>query len=80
MKIALLRLVGAGLMIVALTGCNQHKSPAKSTAPTTSVTSGSTASTSTAAPSATCVIPQNNGGDHDADNNGGPDDGDGCDK
>ena len=23
-------------------------------------------------------IPQNNGGDHDADNNGGPSDGDGC--
>jgi hypothetical protein len=29
---------------------------------------------------ASCTIPQNNGGDHDADNNGGPDDGDGCDK
>lgn len=28
----------------------------------------------------TCTIPQNNGGDHDSDNNGGPDDGDGCDK
>lgn len=27
-----------------------------------------------------CVIPQNNGGDHDADNNGGPSDGDGCDR
>jgi hypothetical protein len=26
-----------------------------------------------------CTIPQNNGGDHDADNNGGPSDGDGCD-
>jgi len=32
------------------------------------------------APTPTCTIPQNNGGDHDADNNGGPDDGDGCDK
>jgi hypothetical protein len=31
-------------------------------------------------PTATCTIPQNNGGDHDADNNGGPDDGDGCDR
>jgi hypothetical protein len=29
---------------------------------------------------AACTIPQNNGGDHDADNNGGPDDGDGCDR
>lgn len=26
-----------------------------------------------------CTIPQNNGGDHDSDNNGGPNDGDGCD-
>jgi ABC-type glycerol-3-phosphate transport system substrate-binding protein len=26
-----------------------------------------------------CSIPQNNGGDHDADNNGAPSDGDGCD-
>jgi predicted lipoprotein with Yx(FWY)xxD motif len=42
------------------------------------VTTGS--STSTPAPSPTCTIPQNNGGDHDADNNGGPDDGDGCDE
>ena len=27
-----------------------------------------------------CTIPQNNGGDHDADNNGAPSDGDGCDR
>ena len=26
-----------------------------------------------------CAVPQNNGGDRDADNNGGPNDGDGCD-
>jgi predicted lipoprotein with Yx(FWY)xxD motif len=48
------------------------------------VTSGTSTSTpapsTTSAPSPTCTIPQNNGGDHDADNNGGPDDGDGCDK
>jgi predicted lipoprotein with Yx(FWY)xxD motif len=48
------------------------------------VTSGTSTLTSapstTSAPSPTCTIPQNNGGDHDADNNGGPDDGDGCDK
>ncbi|MCU1617638.1 MAG: hypothetical protein JWO98_5178 [Frankiales bacterium] len=51
------------------------------------LTTGSTASTSapsssapSPAPTPTCTIPQNNGGDHDADNNGGPDDGDGCDK
>jgi hypothetical protein len=35
---------------------------------------------SSSAPSPACTIPQNNGGDHDADNNGGPSDGDGCDK
>ncbi len=33
-----------------------------------------------AAPTTQCTIPQNNGGDHDADNNGAPSDGDGCDK
>jgi predicted lipoprotein with Yx(FWY)xxD motif len=47
------------------------------------LTAGSSASTSapsSSAPSPTCTIPQHNGGDHDADNNGGPDDGDGCDK
>jgi predicted lipoprotein with Yx(FWY)xxD motif len=47
------------------------------------LTAGSSTSTSTrssaSAPSPTCTIPQHNGGDHDADNNGGPDDGDGCD-
>jgi hypothetical protein len=37
----------------------------------TPVSQGSAASSSTAG------IPQNNGGDHDADNNGGPSDGDG---
>jgi hypothetical protein len=30
-----------------------------------------------AAPSSSAGIPQNNGGDQDADNNGGPSDGDG---
>jgi hypothetical protein len=51
------------------------------------LTAGSSASTSapsssapSPAPTPTCTLPQNNGGDHDADNNGGPDDGDGCDK
>jgi hypothetical protein len=47
------------------------------------LTADSSTSTSTrssaSAPSPTCTIPQHNGGDHDADNNGGPDDGDGCD-
>jgi hypothetical protein len=40
------------------------------------------ASPTTSLPPATtpCTIPQNNGGDHDADDNGGPNDGDGCDR
>jgi predicted lipoprotein with Yx(FWY)xxD motif len=46
----------------------------------TTGTAASTSAPSSSAPSPTCTIPQNNGGDHDADNNGGPDDGDGCDK
>lgn len=75
MKDRLLKLVGVGCLILALSGCH-HKTT--STTPTTPVSTSSAGST--AAPSATCVIPQNNGGDHDADNNGGPDDGDGCDK
>jgi hypothetical protein len=50
------------------------------TSTSTSAPSSTSAPTSTSAPSPTCTLPQNNGGDHDADNNGGPDDGDGCDK
>lgn len=46
----------------------------------TSVGSSVTSTTSNAPTTTACTIPQNNGGDHDADNNGGPDDGDGCDK
>lgn len=44
-----------------------HKSPTKASA------TNSNSSTST-----TNVIPQNGGGDHDGDNSGGPDDGDGA--
>jgi predicted lipoprotein with Yx(FWY)xxD motif len=54
-----------------LTATGQELTPGSST---------STSAPSSSAPSPTCTIPQNNGGDHDADNNGGPDDGDGCDK
>ena len=44
----------------------------------TNPNSGGTTAT-TGAPTTSCTIPQNNGGDHDADNNGAPSDGDGCD-
>ncbi|HEY2043030.1 MAG TPA: hypothetical protein VGH11_10170 [Jatrophihabitans sp.] len=72
MKQFLVKLVLVGCFSVALVSCKHGTTPAQ--AP------GSSSSSGSAAPSASCVIPQNNGGDHDADNNGGPDDGDGCDR
>jgi len=57
------------LLVASLAGC--RSSSAKNQPPAGGHSSN--------APSASCVIPQNNGGDHDADNNGGPNDGDGCD-
>ncbi|MDX6210612.1 MAG: hypothetical protein QOE24_3003 [Frankiales bacterium] len=57
------------LLALSVTACGGSSSqPTQGSSPS----SGSPAS-------ASCTIPQNNGGDHDADNNGGPDDGDGCD-
>lgn len=68
-----IRAVTVLFMTLALVGCKGGKAgPAPTTTP---------AATASAAPaSASCSIPQNNGGDQDADNNGGPNDGDGCDK
>lgn len=67
----------AGAVILA--GCGSSK-PAQVTPPSGSSTSV-TAPPSTAGGSTTvCTPPQNNGGDHDYDNNGGPSDGDGCDR
>lgn len=60
------------LLAIALAGCGGSSS---SNTPGSPGASHSKAS----APTPSCTIPQNNGGDHDADNNGGPDDGDGCD-
>jgi hypothetical protein len=82
--------------VLGLAACGSSKAtntPAQNHAPTAggaattvartpaSVQPGGTART-TSLPAATtpCTIPQNNGGDHDADNNGGPSDGDGCDR
>jgi predicted lipoprotein with Yx(FWY)xxD motif len=50
--------------------------PAPTPAPTSTPAPRSTP-TPTATPPASNGIPQNDGGDHDSDNNGGPDDGDG---
>jgi len=67
-------LVGAAslVMVFGLAACGSSSTAAKSN------TGGMSAAI--AAPTTECTIPQNNGGDHDADNNGAPSDGDGCDK
>ena len=68
--------VPALVTALALAGCNGGSSTPKQqqNQPTSpGVTTGGSA------PTPSCTIPQNNGGDHDADNNGGPNDGDGCD-
>jgi hypothetical protein len=65
--------VGLSLLLGACSSSSSPSTPGNS-GPGTSTTSSSSA------PTPSCTIPQNNGGDHDADNNGGPSDGDGCDK
>jgi hypothetical protein len=72
-QVAGMRWVAALVLLVALAGCKGSTSSPGSSTP-------SAGTATSAAASASCVIPQGNGGDHDADNNGGPDDGDGCDK
>ena len=76
-----LMLAGAAALVtvvVAVAGCGGgyggSSSPSTS-APSASAQKGGSADSGT--PSSTSGIPQNNGGDHDADNNGGPSDGDG---
>ena len=60
----------------AASGASSSPAPAPAPAPAATPPPAPTpAPTSTPAPSN--GIPQNNGGDHDSDNNGGPDDGDG---
>jgi uncharacterized lipoprotein YbaY len=71
-----MRWVAALVMVLALAGC-KSKSASPGSPGSTTPTAGTSSSSSAGA---SCVIPQGNGGDHDADNNGGPDDGDGCDK
>jgi hypothetical protein len=67
-------LVGAAtlIMVFGLAACGSSSTTTKSN-------SGGKPATN-AAPTTQCTIPQNNGGDHDADNNGAPSDGDACDK
>ena len=72
--------------VLALAACGSSKST-NTPAQNPTATAGGAATTmartpASGQPAATtpCTIPQNNGGDHDADNNGGPSDGDGCDR
>lgn len=77
-------------VLLAATGCGGSSSfktnPGSGSASTTVSPATGVSPATTVAPATTvrptappCTIPQNNGGDHDADNNGGPNDGDGCD-
>lgn len=62
---------------LGLSACSSSSSPTTST----SGPASTSATTTTIAPTTSttlCTVPQGNGGDHDADNNGGPNDGDGC--
>lgn len=83
----LLALAAAGVATIVLAACgstasagsSHHQSPAPTHAPATAPARSPApthASTTTPAHSAN-PIPQGNGGDGDADNNGGPSDGDG---
>jgi ABC-type phosphate transport system substrate-binding protein len=74
LRLAVVALFG----LLSMAGCGSSSSrtraPAAPSQSTTTATQGAAGSTTE------CTIPQNNGGDHDADNNGGPSDGDGCDR
>jgi hypothetical protein len=75
---ALLATGAVGLALV-IAGCGGSSNAPKHAAAMsgTPAASSATAPAKPAANSATAGIPQHNGGDQDADNNGGPSDGDG---
>jgi hypothetical protein len=68
--------VGLVLALAACGGTSNTPSPAAAGS-STPPASTATAPANQAGTSATAGIPQHNGGDQDADNNGGPSDGDG---
>lgn len=78
------RRVALGLRMVLLSlplllaACGGYSSSTSSTSTTSGAGAGVTSTTAGGSSTTACTIPQNNGGDHDADNNGGPSDGDGC--
>jgi hypothetical protein len=76
------RLMAAGVAVLvaaalAVAGCGGSSASTSSTMPTGSASVPQGGPVGSANASSTSGIPQNNGGDHDADNNGGPSDGDG---
>ena len=87
---AVVALLAAAALAAAGCGGGSSKSPAVAGSPAPAMPASSAhdsadgdndgghgASDVPAAPSSSAGIPQHNGGDHDADNNGGPSDGDG---
>jgi hypothetical protein len=80
-KLAATFMLLLALSVTACGGSSSQPTQGSSTQPTQGSSTQPIQGSSSGSPaSASCTIPQNNGGDHDADNNGGPDDGDGCDK
>ena len=73
-----LRWLPAGAVVIALViaGCGGVSYSSSSTKSTPSGSANQSAQAPQSKPAAS-AIPQNNGGDMDADNNGGPSDGDG---
>jgi hypothetical protein len=67
-----------GLAACSSSPSNSSNSTTTSTSVTTTTSSPNTGGGGGSTSTTQCTIPQNNGGDHDADNNGGPNDGDGC--
>lgn len=73
--------VAVVMAALVLAGCGSSSTKTNpATPPSTGATTTGASTTATTGGTSSCTIPQNNGADHDADNNGGPNDGDGCDK
>ena len=67
----------AAVLALAFAACGGSYSGGSSTSASAPQVGSATASGGASAMASAPGIPQNNGGDHDADNNGGPSDGDG---
>jgi hypothetical protein len=70
-----------GVLALLVAGCGgSSSSNSSSPSSTSSKVAAPAAPASPSSESASAGIPQNNEGDHDSDNNGGPSDGDGTNK